>query len=323
MLARLPSSASAAAAAPLLLLLLSLLLSPLVLAAGAATTLDQWLAQSGAGEYLPQFQDGGFEELADLEFLDPDDLASGSFESLPAEVRTRVAKALQELKEQGIPDPPPPPPPPPPRRGGSMKDNLAPSREVDVVALDATLKEAAEIHTEGDLRKASAKMLHVIYHDPSNPRWRINLGVLYEAQWKVTGEDRLVASAVVMYQEGLDRGAGEDDEAECVRHLTPRTALNCLPVLRCCTLFSCVLSVRRLGAILVQMSHLMCHRGKGADAVALFDQYFAQHEGMMDRILAVAEEYANAMKASMPDATPPAAVREPLPIHWQRPKDEL
>ena len=181
------------------------------MAVGAAPTLVQWLRQNGAEDYLPQFQDGGFEEFADLEFLDPDDLDSGAFEAMPPQVRERVNEALQNLKRRGMP--PPPPPKPPPKRG-SMRDNLAPAREVDVHTLDAILEEAAAIHADGDLKKAAGKMLHVIYLDPSNPTWRINLGAIYEAEWKMTGEERLRKSAIVMYQEALDRGAGEDNEEE-------------------------------------------------------------------------------------------------------------
>lgn len=178
-------------------------------AVGEAPTLIQWLRKNGAEDYLPQFQDGGFEEFADLEFLDPDDLDSGSFEAMPPQVRKRVTDALQNLKRRGMP----PPPKPPPIRG-SIRDNFAPASEVDVDTLDAILQEAATIHADGDLKKAAAKMLHVIYLDPNNPIWRINLGAIYETEWKMTGEERLRASAIVMYQEALDRGAGEDNEEE-------------------------------------------------------------------------------------------------------------
>ena len=91
-----------------LALLLSLLLM-LSLADSGFPPLTEWLADAGAAEFLPRFSDGGFLEVADLEYLEAADLKTGPFQKIPMRVRKTLEKALGVLHDQGFPEQTPPP----------------------------------------------------------------------------------------------------------------------------------------------------------------------------------------------------------------------
>ena len=69
----------------------------------------------------------------------------------------------------------------------------------------------------------------------------------------------------------------------------------------------------------------MCAQGEATAAVSLLDAQFAQHEGIMERSVNLTNAYATAMRLSASDGDVDAQkmVRSPLPIQWNRPKDEL